>query len=144
MSRGPGEPGSPAADTSFPKRLRLRLRREFIAVQRGGRRLGAAFFTLHARRNGNRPSRIGITVSRKVGKAVVRNRFKRLVREAWRHNRQAVPPGFDLVVVARPGTMPAGLQDMTRALLDAFARLQASRDEPRRDGRPRRPARGDR
>lgn len=47
-------------------------------------------------------SRLGITASRKVGNAVVRNRFKRRVREWFRHRRWDLPEVLDLVVIARP------------------------------------------
>jgi ribonuclease P protein component len=47
-------------------------------------------------------TRLGLSVSRKVGSAVVRNRVKRLLREAFRTSASALPPGLDLVVVARP------------------------------------------
>jgi ribonuclease P protein component len=52
--------------------------------------------------------RLGITVSRKVGGAVVRNRVKRWVRDCFRRRRAEFPKGLDLVVVARPG---AGTSD---------------------------------
>jgi ribonuclease P protein component len=47
-------------------------------------------------------SRLGITVSRKVGRAVVRNRVKRRIREWFRASRSSLGPGFDLVVIGRP------------------------------------------
>ena len=47
-------------------------------------------------------SRLGVTVSRKVGNAVVRNRVKRRIREWFRRDRSAIGPGLDLVVIARP------------------------------------------
>jgi len=50
---------------------------------------------------GQRLPRVGITVSRKVGKAVVRNRVKRLVREVWRRRRGLLPQGMTVVFVAK-------------------------------------------
>lgn len=140
-----GRPSDAPQDAGFPKRLRLRERREFIAIQRGGRRVGTEHFTLHGRRTGTRPTRLGITVSRKVGKATVRNRLKRLLREAFRLNRGRLAVGMDVVVVARPGPLPAGLADVARELLDGIGRLARARDDDVR-GRAdnRRPGRKDR
>ena len=87
----------------FPKRIRLRKRRQYLAVQRGGHRVTTPHFVVYGRPNGGKPPRIGITVSKKVGKAVTRNRVKRLVREAFRLNRACLPAGLDLVMVARQG-----------------------------------------
>jgi ribonuclease P protein component len=50
----------------------------------------------------NDVSRLGVTVSRKVGNAVVRNRVKRRIREWFRRDRSSIGPGFDILVIARP------------------------------------------
>lgn len=94
----------PGADhpRAFPKAVRVRRRREYLALQRGGRRLHtASFVVLHAPANGP-SSRLGVTVSARVGNAVVRNRVKRLVREIFRTRRQALPTVRDIVVIAKP------------------------------------------
>ncbi len=59
--------------------------------------------------------RLGISISRKVGVAVVRNRWKRLLREAFRQTAMTLPPGIDLVVVPRTGVEP-GLSELTSSL----------------------------
>lgn len=88
----------------FPPSERIRKRREFRAVQNTGRRVTTAHFVLllSARESEaeGRP-RLGIVASRKVGTAVVRNRAKRLVREAFRTVRDLFAPGIDLVVIVR-------------------------------------------
>jgi ribonuclease P protein component len=69
-------------------------------------------FALFARRNGLPHSRLGITTTRRLGKAVTRNRARRLVREAYRTHRQDIPMGLDLVFVVRSpllGRKPAEL-----------------------------------
>lgn len=134
MNRDEGE--------GFPKRYRLRRRREFLAVQRGGRRVPTGHFVAYARPNGGRPTRLGITVSRKVGKAVARNRVKRLVREAFRRHRAEMPRGLDLVLVARNDRAPGSYPEVLEELLVAARRLEGQLAAERRgDPRPRGPRR---
>lgn len=108
----------------FPKSCRLRKRREYLTVQRGGRRYYSKLFIVFTR-PGCRPwTRIGITVTRKVGKAVVRNRVKRLVREVFRQHKEHFPAGCDLVVVAKTEAARAGYQEMLDDLLGLCRRLR--------------------
>ncbi len=90
----------------FGRTDRLRRPREFAAVnRRGWRTAGPAFVVLGAQRRAGEVRdprvRLGITVSRKVGPAVVRNRVKRRVREWFRRSRAGLAPDLDLVVIAR-------------------------------------------
>jgi len=62
--------------------------------------------------------RLGLSVSRKVGEAVVRNRWKRLLREAFRLTRPQLPAGIDLIVIPRAGTEPT-----LAALMESLVRL---------------------
>ncbi len=81
-------------------RLRLR-RRDFGQAQRRGERLSSRYSLLLIRKRADGgPARLGITVTRKVGKAVRRNRVKRLVREWFRQDALEVGP-YDLVVIAK-------------------------------------------
>jgi ribonuclease P protein component len=63
--------------------------------------------------NGLTHPRLGLSVSRKVGGAVLRNRWKRCIREAFRLSREELPRGVDLIVIPRPDAVPetAGLQE---------------------------------
>lgn len=102
---------------TFDKALRLLRRHEFLEVQRRGRRYRGRYMTVIARRRGlGEPTRLGITASRKVGSAVVRNRIKRLVREAFRIGRHDLPAGLDLVTIARPEAFAANIPSIQKEL----------------------------
>ena len=82
--------------------MRLRKRAEFVAVQSDGKKLHGRHVLVLAktRRDPETSGRLGITVTKKVGNAVVRNRIKRFVRE-WMRLHGWVPAGWDIVVVAK-------------------------------------------
>lgn len=111
----------------FPKAARLTRRREFLAVQERGRRLYAdeAVLVLALPGEAGR-ARLGLTVSTKVGNAVVRNRVKRWLREAWR--RGPAWPALDLVVVARAKAPELGYEGAARALERARVRAAGGGD----------------
>jgi ribonuclease P protein component len=82
--------------------MRLRQRVDYVAVQNGGTKHHGRHVLAMARRR-NQPDlagRLGLTVTKKVGNAVVRNRIKRLVRE-WMRTNGWIPTGWDVVVVAK-------------------------------------------
>ncbi len=91
----------------FPRRLRLRRRREFLRVQNHGHKHHTRnFLVFIAPRVAEEasdlpPSRLGITVTRKVGNAVERNHVKRLVRDVFRRNHSRLASGYDMVWVAK-------------------------------------------
>jgi ribonuclease P protein component len=86
-----------------PRRARLSRSADFERVFRHGRSQANKEFVLHVfpRPDDPGPSRLGLSVSRKVGGAVERNRVKRLLREAFALESSRLPPGTDAVVVAR-------------------------------------------
>lgn len=113
-------------DQRLRKVERLRLRAEFLRVQRRGRRHSGASLTVYALSNPLGHNRLGITVSRKVGKAVRRNRWKRLIREAFRRNKQELPQGFDLVVIVAQKAIPTTLEATREELLTLARRAAKS------------------
>lgn len=92
----------------------VRKRAEFERIQRGGERVQTARFVLIFARNPEpgAPARLGITASRKIGGAVVRNRAKRLVRAAFRQTLDLFAPGVDLVVIVRRSLTGSVLADV--------------------------------
>jgi ribonuclease P protein component len=134
----PGDGGA-ARESSWPKAERIRKRSEYVRVQKGGRKLVTAHllaFALFAPPTGLAP-RLGVTVSRRVGGAVVRNRVKRLVREVFRTTKHALPHDLLLVVVAKPEAATASFAQIATELADFARRLGSSgRPGPRPPPRP--------
>ena len=75
------------------------------------------YLVLYARRNRSAQNRVGITVGKKLGHAVVRNRVRRRLREVYRLNEARFAPGWDIVVVARSRCIGANFQKLTQAYL---------------------------
>ncbi len=105
---------------SFPKELRLLSRREFRRVYDEGERRSASIGAVFFRPNGLPRTRLGITVPSRVGNAVVRNRLKRRLREAFRLNRAAIPAGWDIVVNPREAVAKASFTSLVKELLRVF------------------------
>ena len=88
------------------RRNRLSRSRDFDTVYRRGQSASTRYLVLHwfpRDEDADGAPRLGLAVPRSVGAAVVRNRMKRLLREAWRELLDSVPPGHDYVLAARPG-----------------------------------------
>jgi ribonuclease P protein component len=94
------------------RRHRLSRSRDFDAVYRRGRSVSTRFLVLYwfSRDEDGDDPRLGIAVPKSTGGAVVRNRTKRQLREAWRALLEQVPAGRDYVIVARPGLPEASDQ----------------------------------
>ena len=94
----------------------LRKTSEFNLVYRSGKRLyGKGFALIYL--NGDQPaSRLGISVQKKVGNAVRRNRIKRIIRETFRLNRDTFPGSSDIVFAVRPGFSLNGMAAVRAAV----------------------------
>ena len=87
---------------SLPKKKRLVSNMQFKAVLANGRRFSNGVLMLYMAENDCEYSRLGVSVGKSKGNAVVRNRLKRLMREAFRQNQHRIPAGFDYVLMISP------------------------------------------
>ncbi len=110
--------------SGFSKKERLRKRREFLGLYERGEKIQSVYFVLYILENRRSCHRLGITVSRKIGTAVVRNRIKRSLREIFRANKQGISPYCDLVVNAKRAAARAHNQEIQEDILKAILRWE--------------------
>ena len=115
----------PTSGQAFPKSMRLRKSFEFDRVYRSKHYAADGMLVICGDRNGTEVTRLGLSVSRKVGNAVVRNRWKRQIREAFRKQRVDLPPGLDLVVRPKKGATCDG-PAIARSIKKLAVRLDRS------------------
>ncbi len=117
---------TPRDGEGFPKAARIRRRGEFLALGRTGQKRRTEQFVLLLRQTAT-ASRLGVTVSRKVGSAVTRNRLKRRIREAFRRHEARAQFMCDVVVIAKPGSGAVTVPTIRRAFWDAIVAQRTSR-----------------
>lgn len=111
-----------SARPTFSKKDRLLNRREYKRLSREGKRLVGVRICMDWARSSKGP-RLGITASTRYGNAPERNRFKRLVREAFRLSRAQIPCGIDLHVIPRQLAKNAGFADIKAEFCSLLANL---------------------
>ena len=89
---------------------------EFRRIYRKGKSAVSPQLVIYCQRNRRGLSRLGVTVSTKLGHAVVRNRVRRRIREIYRLNKPKMVPGYDIIVVARVRAVEAGYQQLDEHL----------------------------
>lgn len=113
----------------FQKADRLLKRRDFKRLYRSSRSVASGVFAIRYQiRPQNEPltaPKLGVTVSRRVGNAVVRNRVKRLVREFFRCHRDQLPMSIDLNVIARTGAAKQSHHRLRASLETLFMKIRA-------------------
>ena len=95
---------------------------EFRRIYRKGRSAVSPYLVVYCQKNREGRSRLGVTVSKKLGHAVVRNRVRRRIREI-------LLPGWDIIVVGRGRSVKGPYEKMNEAYLDCLGRLSLLREE---------------
>jgi ribonuclease P protein component len=111
---------------ALPKEKRLAKRREFLRVYEKGQKIVSRYVVLFFAANDLPHSRIGITATKKLGKANIRNRLKRWTREVYRRQREPLaidPLTLDVVVNVKPNSGNASFSDYSRDLGRALQRV---------------------
>ena len=106
----------------------LRFNRDFKRTYARGRSAACGLLAVYVRPNRGRGNRLGLTVSAKLGGAVVRNCVRRRMKEAYRLHETGLASGFDVVLVARTRAVGAAYRDLEREMLRLFARLGLMRN----------------
>jgi ribonuclease P protein component len=110
------------ADELFPSACRIRRTADFQRAYRRRCSVANEQIVVYGHANELGHARLGISASRRLGGAVVRNRWKRLIREAFRLSRPQLPAGIDLIVIPRPDAEPT-LASLAAALPRLAERL---------------------
>jgi ribonuclease P protein component len=106
---------NPKGTARFSKAARLRHRQEFLRAQAQGKRFHTRHFGVTLAPMAEGHPRLGLVATRRLGKAVQRNRVKRLLREFFRRHQTGLPP-FDLVIMAKKGAAALGYQQVEEEL----------------------------
>ena len=103
---------------------------EFRRIYRNGKSAVSPQLVIYCQRNRRGHSRLGVSVSTKLGCAVVRNRVRRRIREIYRLNKAKMLPGYDLIVVARVRAVETDYQKLDRTYLRLLEQLDLLREDP--------------
>lgn len=112
------------------RRHRLKRSADFQLLRLEGRRWHHPLVMMVARANDREISRFGISTGKRLGKATVRNRVKRLLREAVRRNIQNIDAGWDCLFIARSNATEASYSDLEAAILDLLQRSSLLKPPP--------------
>jgi len=104
----------------LPKSARLTKRSEFLTLSQKGKRIHTSHFIVLSMVNDTGEDRLGITVTTRVGNAVVRNRIKRLVREFFRRRKKTTSQPQNMVIIAKRGAEKLSLSEVAGELRGAL------------------------
>lgn len=111
------------------KALRLTKNLEFINVYKSGRRISSPFFVMYIKKNDLGYSRLGVSVSKKVGKSVVRNKIKRQIKEIIRKNYDFINSGLDIVFSVKPAAVQLNYAQIEKEIISLLKRGRIYNDK---------------
>ena len=114
---------------TFTKDDRLLKRSDFQRLSKNGKRIQNRYFIVYISRNDLKRCRLGLTVTRKVGNAVARNRIKRLAREYFRQNRHIIKDYWDISLIAKRECIEVTNKALLSALENIFVRIASHRKD---------------
>lgn len=116
-------------DNTFIKEEKIRKNAEFRAVYRRGKSFSNNLLVLYVYRNNKGINRAGISVSKKVGKSVIRSRVKRLISESYRLSKANFKKSYDFVFIARNSSKDRSYEEIDKALKNLFKKAGLIIDE---------------
>jgi len=108
---------------SFSKKDRLLNRADFVLLRNTGKKIHSECFVAQILRNNRENSRLGLTISKKAGKAVTRNRLKRLIRESFRTNKQNICGFWDINIIAKKNISQCSAEKVFLSLDKIFDKI---------------------
>lgn len=100
------------------RKLRLRNREDFSRIYRGGKSFANGQFVVYwSKQPSAEPFRLGVSASKKIGNAVVRNRMRRMIKEIVRHQANRIAPKTDLILIVRKPATMMKMKEMEKSVL---------------------------
>jgi len=127
----PQAPDGVAVRHTFLKQERIRCRKDFVAVYTKGSRSSHGGLGMHTLATGHTYTRLGISVGRKFGRAVQRNRIKRRLREIFRLCKHQLKPGRDVVITVRREAAGRSHAELQNSVMKLLAKLDLFRPDAR-------------
>ena len=111
------------------RKLRLRNREDYSRVYRGGRSFANGQFVVYwSKQHSAEPFRVGISASKKIGNAVVRNRMRRLIKEIVRHMEDQIVPRVDFILIVRKPAITMSYGELERSIKHVLRKAGLMKD----------------
>ena len=116
------------------KTISLNRNEQFLSVYRNGKRAYHKYFTMYYMPNKKDINRLGFKVSKKLAKAVKRNRLRRLMRECYRLSEEQFSVGYDIILAAREGSLESdSFEEVSKIMDKLFLRSGIMQKSPLKD-----------